>query len=79
MRSSRHAAETIERRGVRGAWRRAILAVISGRFSDPGFNFDSLARAVGVSRRSIQGLFEETGKSFTEGLRFAGERQPETT
>jgi hypothetical protein len=38
---SRDAAETIERRGAKAARLRAILAEISRRFSDPGFNIDS--------------------------------------
>jgi AraC-like DNA-binding protein len=66
---SRDAAETIERRGVRAARLQATLAVITRRFSDPGFNVDSLARTLGVSRRYVQGLLEETGKSFTEHVR----------
>jgi AraC-like DNA-binding protein len=63
---SRDAAETIERRGVRAARLRVILGAIARRFSDPGFNVGSLARAVGVSRRYVQDLLEETRKSFTE-------------
>jgi AraC-like DNA-binding protein len=63
---SRDAAEAIERRGVRAARLRAILAAIAQRSGDPGFGVDSLARAAGVSRRYVQSLLEETGKSFTE-------------
>jgi AraC-like DNA-binding protein len=63
---SRDAAETIEKRGVKAARLRAVVAAITDHFSDPGFTVDDLARAAGVSRRYAQGLLEETGKSFTE-------------
>lgn len=63
---SRDAADTIERRGARAARLRLVLKEIAARFGDPGFNVDALARAAGLSRRYVQGLLEETGKSFTE-------------
>lgn len=36
--------------------------------SDPGFNLDVLAASAGVSRRYVQHLLEDTGKSFTPHL-----------
>jgi AraC-like DNA-binding protein len=45
---------------------RAILAEIARRFSDPDFDLDGVAGTVGLSRRYVQQLLEETGKSFTE-------------
>jgi AraC-like DNA-binding protein len=62
------AAETIANRGMKAARLRAILAEVARRFSDPGFDLDNIASALGLSRRYIQELLEETGKSFTEHL-----------
>jgi AraC-like DNA-binding protein len=63
---SREAAEIVANRGVRAARRRAVLAEIGRRFADPGFNLDIVIHATGLSRRYIQQLLEETGKSFTD-------------
>jgi AraC-like DNA-binding protein len=65
---SRQAAETVAAGGVKAARRQAILAEIARRFSDPGFNVDHAARAVGLSRRYVQELLQETGRSFTDHL-----------
>src|SRR5439155_24195273 len=46
--------------------RGAVLAEISRRFCDPAFDLTDAARRLGLSRRYIQRLLEETGKSFTE-------------
>jgi AraC-like DNA-binding protein len=46
----------------------AILAEIARHFSDPDFDLDRVARTLGLSRRYIQRLLEETGKSFTHHL-----------
>jgi AraC-like DNA-binding protein len=62
------AAELVAKRGLRAARLRATLAEIARRFSDPGFDLDSIAGALGLSRRYVQQLLEETGKSFTEHL-----------
>jgi AraC-like DNA-binding protein len=62
------AAEIIAKRGVKAARLRAILAEIARRFAEPDFDLDNVAGALGLSRRYIQGLLEETGKSFTEHL-----------
>ena len=40
--------------------------MIAQRFSDPDFKLDSVAGDLGLSRRYIQRLLEETGKSFTD-------------
>jgi AraC-like DNA-binding protein len=63
---SRDAAEAIEGGGARAARLRVILREVADHSPDPGFNIDALARAAGISRRYVQGLLEETGKSFTE-------------
>jgi AraC-like DNA-binding protein len=53
---------------VKAARLQTILAEVARRFSDPGFDLDNVARALGMSRRYVQKLFEGTGKSFTEHL-----------
>jgi AraC-like DNA-binding protein len=62
------ATEIVAKRGVKAARLRAILAKIARRFSDPNCDLDSIARDLGLSRRYVQQLVEETGKSFTEHL-----------
>jgi AraC-like DNA-binding protein len=65
---TREAKEIVAKRGVKAARLRAILAEIAKRFSDPGFDLDNVAAALGLSRRYVQQILEETGKSFTEHL-----------
>jgi AraC-like DNA-binding protein len=60
------AAEIIDGRGLKAARQRAILAEITRRSSDPAFDIDGIARRLGLSRRSVQYLLDETGKSFTD-------------
>jgi AraC-like DNA-binding protein len=60
------AVEIVAKRGVKAARLRAILAEIGRRFSNPDFDLDNVAGALGLSRRYLQQLIEETGKSFTE-------------
>lgn len=62
------AAEIVAKRGVKAARLRAILAEVARHFSDPDFDLDKVARTVGLSRRYVQELLEETGKSFTAHL-----------
>ena len=62
------AAEIVAKRGVKAARLRAVLAEIARRFSDPEFDLDALVGTLGLSRRYVQQLLEETGKSFTEHL-----------
>jgi AraC-like DNA-binding protein len=62
------AANVVTDRGVKAARLRAILAEVARRFSDPNFDLDNVAGALGMSRRYVQKLLEETGKSFTEHL-----------
>jgi transcriptional regulator GlxA family with amidase domain len=59
------ARELVAGRGLKAARLRAALAEIARRYSDPGLDVDSLARKLGESRRNLQRLLEETGKSFT--------------
>ncbi len=67
------AANIVTDRGVKAARVRAILAEVARRFSDPNFDLDNVAVALGLSRRYVQKLLGEgTGKSFTEHL--AGRR-----
>lgn len=60
------ATEAIERGGVRAARLRIVLDAIARRFADPGFNVDAAARAAGLSRRYLQDLLGQTGRSFTD-------------
>jgi AraC-like DNA-binding protein len=62
------AAEIIAKRGVKAARLRAVIAEIARRFSEPDFDLDDIVSATGLSRRYIQQLLEETGRSFTERL-----------
>ena len=67
------AANIVTDRGVKAARLRAILAEVARRFSDPDFDLDNVAGALGLSRRYVQKLLDEgTGKSFTEHI--AGRR-----
>src|SRR5262249_19134040 len=58
--------EIIVNGGLAAARLRAILSMIAQRFSDPDFKLDSVAGDLGLSRRYVQRLLEETGKSFTD-------------
>ena len=60
------ASEFIAARGLKAARQRAVLAEIARRFGNPGLDVDAVAGRLGLSRRSVQRLLEETGKSFTE-------------
>jgi AraC-like DNA-binding protein len=62
------AANIVTKRGVKAARLQAILAEVAQRFGDPNFDLDNIAGALGMSRRYVQKLLEETGKSFTEHL-----------
>ena len=62
------AANIVAERGVKTARLQAILAEVARRFSDPNFDLDNVAGALGMSRRYVQKLLEGTGKSFTEHL-----------
>jgi AraC-like DNA-binding protein len=62
------AREVIAGRGLKAARRRAILAEIARRCGDPALDIDSIASQEGLSRRSVERLLGETGKSFTEHL-----------
>ncbi|WP_082907952.1 helix-turn-helix transcriptional regulator [Bradyrhizobium neotropicale] len=66
------AANIVAERGVKAAKLQAILAEVAQRFSDPNFDLNNVAGALGMSRRYVQNLLEGTGKSFTEHL--AGRR-----
>jgi AraC-like DNA-binding protein len=62
------AADVVTQRGLKAARLQAILAEVARRFSDPNFDLDNVASTVDLSRRYVQRLLEETGKSFTEHL-----------
>ena len=60
--------DIVARRGVKAARLQAILSEVARRFSDPNFELDNVVGALGLSRRYVQQLLEETGHSFTERL-----------
>jgi AraC-like DNA-binding protein len=62
------AAELVATRGVKAARLRATLAAIERHYTDADLDLDSVASTLGLSRRYVQLLLEETGKSFTEHL-----------
>jgi AraC-like DNA-binding protein len=65
---STEAANIVTERGVKAARLHAILAEVARRFGEPNFDLDDVAAALGISRRYVQKLLDETGKSFTEHL-----------
>jgi AraC-like DNA-binding protein len=60
------ARELIAGRGLKAARLQALLTDIARRFSNPALDLDDVARHLCLSRRYLQRLLEETGKSFTE-------------
>jgi AraC-like DNA-binding protein len=62
------AAEIVAKRGVKAGRLRMILAEIARGFSNPDLDLDKVTDTLGLSRRYVQQLLEETGKSFTEHL-----------
>lgn len=60
------AAEIAIGRGVRAARLREALAVIEARFADPALSTETVARAVGLSRRYLNTLLLESGRTFAE-------------
>ena len=63
-----YAKKIVAKRGVKAARLQAILGEIARRSSDPRFDLDNAAVTLGLSRRYVQKLLKETGKSFTEHL-----------
>jgi AraC-like DNA-binding protein len=62
------AREIGAKRGLKAARLHAILAEIGRCSSDPALDLDRVAGKIGLSRRYIQQLLQETGRSFTEHL-----------
>ena len=60
------AREVIAERGVKAARLRALLMEIAQQSGTLGFDLDTLAASLGLSRRHVQRLLLETGKSFTQ-------------
>jgi AraC-like DNA-binding protein len=60
------ASEIIAGRGLKAVRLSAVLSSIARSFGDPNLNLDHLAGRLGLSRRYVQRLLDETGKSFTE-------------
>lgn len=64
--ASGDAAAIAGMRGVRAARVQEVLAEIKSRFADPFFSSEAAARALGVSRRYVNDMLHETGRSFAE-------------
>lgn len=64
--AGREAAEMAEMRGMRAARLQLVLGEIRESFADPGFSTEVVAKKLGLSPRRVQGLLQETGRSFTE-------------
>jgi len=60
------AAEIAAGRGLRAARLREALAVIEARFTDPALSTETVARAIGLSRRYLNTLLLESGSTFAE-------------
>lgn len=59
-------AEIAAGRGLRAARLREALAIIEARFADPSLSTDMVARALGLSRRYLNTLLLESGRTFAE-------------
>ncbi|MDG4882523.1 helix-turn-helix domain-containing protein [Mesorhizobium sp. WSM4884] len=59
-------AEIAASRGLRAARLREAIAVIEARFADPTLSTHMVARAVGLSRRYLNTLLLESGRTFAE-------------
>lgn len=63
---SRDGKEQIAVRGLKAARRVSVLEQIEGRAIDPDFSAAVVARELGVTRRYVDQLLEETGRTFSE-------------
>jgi transcriptional regulator GlxA family with amidase domain len=52
-------------RGVRAARFKLVMDEVHRRYSEPMLNCDRIARAVGLSTRYVQQLFEENGRTLS--------------
>lgn len=55
--------------GLRQARKARLREILRERHADPELALDTVARAAGLSTRSVQNLFEEDGTSFSDTLR----------
>ena len=62
----RNGVEIIAKSGLMAARRQAVLDQIERRAADPAFNADAAASSLGISRRYVNILLEETGSTFSE-------------
>ena len=66
LRAGRDAQDVAKMRGLRAARLQLVLAEIRNGYLDPALSPERVAGKVGLSPRRMQGLLQETGKSFTE-------------
>jgi AraC-like DNA-binding protein len=64
--ANRDGDEEIAKRGLMAARRALVLEKIQARAADPAFNAHVVAAELGVTRRYIGLLLEETGRTFSE-------------
>jgi AraC-like DNA-binding protein len=64
--ASRNGGDQIARGGLMSARRHLVLEKIRTRAADPAFNANVVAGELGVSRRYVNLLLEETGRTFSE-------------
>jgi AraC-like DNA-binding protein len=62
----RDATDLAHLRGLRAARLQNIIVEIRKGFADPGFSTEGVAHTMGVSRRYLNDLLQETGSSFAE-------------
>src|SRR5262249_51820497 len=61
-------AQACAARGARAARYKLVREEIKRRYAEPMLNGERLARALGVSKRYIQQLFEENGRTLSGGI-----------
>ena len=64
--ANRDGDDEIAKRGLMAARRALVLEKIQARAADPAFNAQAVAAEIGVTRRYIGLLLEETGRTFSE-------------
>jgi len=64
--ANREGGNEIARGGLMAARRQLVLEQIRQRAADPAFNASAVAGELGVTRRYVNLLLEETGRTFSE-------------
>ena len=64
--ANRDGGDAVAKRGLMAARRQLVLEKIQARAADPAFNANVVASELGVSRRYVNLLLEQTGRTFSE-------------